>query len=101
MNPLNATFMEMKTKNNFKGLVDNLSHVHDALQGTESRSPTYGMRHRIKAVSLAYHGDLFIRKAFSLEKRYDSYRRALPFANIRKAFSLYRMPRMSSRSRFV
>jgi hypothetical protein len=55
--------------------------------------PTYGTHHTIKAVSLAHYRTLFIRKAYSLDNLSASLRRALPYANMRKAFSLSRRSR--------
>jgi hypothetical protein len=50
--------------------------------------PTYVTHPNIKAESLAYYWHPFIRKAFNLDHFSALFRRALPYANMRKAFSL-------------
>ena len=65
-----------------------------AVDTSVGQRPTYGAHNRIKAVGLAYHDngmDFFhslIRKAYSLETFYAVLRRALPYADMRKAFGL-------------
>ena len=65
------------------------SLIHTSVgQGTESRRPTYGMHHVIKAVSLAHCGGMSMCKAYSLDNFFLPFRRALPYASMCKAFSL-------------
>ena|GEM_PF-5977207 len=74
--------MYTSAKNKPKGLADS----------SVGQRPTLALPKPFKAVSLAYYGlgfyHAFIRKAYSLVKGYAPFRRALPYAMIRKAFSL-------------
>jgi len=65
------------------------SLIHTSVgQGTESRSPTKGdiKVSRLKALHIVTN--LIMYKAFSLDVVVRSIRRALPYANMSKAFSL-------------
>ena len=74
----------MRTSNKTKGLADI----------SVGQRPTKGEERRFKAVSLADNGvgrtskSVMFRKAYSLEVIVNLIRRALPYANIHKAFSL-------------
>ena len=74
---------------------ESLSHTSVG-QGTQSCRPTKRHEKFSKAVSLAHERraktPVTLRKAFSLDGVADPGRRALPYANMRKAFSLVRQP---------
>jgi len=68
---------------------ESLSHTSVG-QGTESRSPTYGAHRKIKAVSLAHESMRgFYPQGFQPCQWFTPFRRALPYASMRKAFSLW------------
>jgi len=58
------------------------------LHTSVGQRPTFARKNGFKAVSLAHHGGSSIRKAFSLDFTVRPTRRALPYAIIRKGFTL-------------
>ena len=62
--------------------------MFNAICRNKAESPTKEPRNKVKAESLAYRMR-HVRKAFSLEILCAPFRRALPYADVRKGFALW------------